>query len=186
MHLWGIWIQIWFFDNNLILNLTKFQYSSTLNLQAFGWWITTNWSLYLHDLKIYIVRATQCNAVTSKFNWSCTICGMSSSRRFSVQRHIANIHKGLGVAVPFIEYLTGRKEGKYLSQRTPRFIAPQTPFLQKLLTEAENDYARKVAERVNLPSGPAYDGVASFIRQHKMYKLFKDTLSQFRWHYSLC
>jgi len=105
---------------------------------------------------------------------------MSSSRKFSVQRHIANVHKGLGAVVPFIEYLTGRKEGKYLPQSVPQFTASQSPFLHKLLIEAENDYIRKVADRVNPPAGPAYDKDASFIRAHKKYKLFKDTLSDFR------
>jgi len=123
---------------------------------------------------------TQCYKVSTKFNWSCTGCGMSSGRKFSVQRHIANVHKGLGAVVPFIEYLTGRKEGKYLPQSVPQFTASQSPFLRKLLTEVENDFARKVADRVNPPAGPAYDEVASVIRAHKMNKLFKDTLSDLR------
>jgi hypothetical protein len=48
-----------------------------------------------------------------KPNWACTICGMLSSRRYSVQRHIRNVHQGLGFAVSYVEYMAGTLAGIY-------------------------------------------------------------------------
>jgi hypothetical protein len=48
-----------------------------------------------------------------KPNWACTICGMLSSRRYSVQRHIGNVHQGLGFAVSYVEYMAGTLAGIY-------------------------------------------------------------------------
>ena len=36
---------------------------------------------------------------------------MWSSRRYSVQRHIDNVHDGISTAVSFMEYLVGRHNG---------------------------------------------------------------------------
>jgi hypothetical protein len=60
-----------------------------------------------------------------KPNWACTICGMLSSRRYSVQRHIGNVHQGLGFAVSYVEYMAGTLAGIYKpnsisSQRSKR------------------------------------------------------------------
>jgi hypothetical protein len=48
-----------------------------------------------------------------KPNWACTTCGMLSSRRYSVQRHIRNLHGGNGLVVPYVDYLEGRLTGIY-------------------------------------------------------------------------
>lgn len=66
-----------------------------------------------------------------RFNWSCNQCSMSSGRRYSVERHIKNLHGGSGVAIPFEEYVIGRRNGIYIPkqvsrqarfQRAPKFI----------------------------------------------------------------
>ncbi len=47
---------------------------------------------------------------------------MYSSRRWSVERHIVNLHSGSGNVVPFVDYLVGRKSGFYLPKFRPIFV----------------------------------------------------------------
>jgi hypothetical protein len=58
----------------------------------------------------------------SKPNWACSGCGMYSSRRWSVERHILNLHDGTGNVVPFVDYLVGRQSGFYLPKFRPTFV----------------------------------------------------------------
>jgi hypothetical protein len=58
----------------------------------------------------------------SKPNWACSSCGMYSSRRWSVERHILNLHNGNSNVVPFVDYLVGRKSGFYLPKFRPIFV----------------------------------------------------------------
>jgi hypothetical protein len=58
----------------------------------------------------------------SKPNWACSGCGMYSSRRWSVERHILNLHDGSGNVVRFVDYLVGRKSGFYLPKFSPIFV----------------------------------------------------------------
>ena len=48
-----------------------------------------------------------------KPNWVCSNCGMWSSRKFSVKRHITNQHNGNAFLVPYIDYFVGRQSGLY-------------------------------------------------------------------------
>jgi hypothetical protein len=48
-----------------------------------------------------------------KPNWACSTCGMLSSRRYSVQRHIRNLHEGNGIEVSYVDYMEGRLMGIY-------------------------------------------------------------------------
>ena len=86
-----------------------------------------------------------------KLNWSCTSCGMSSSRRSSVQRHIDNynIHNGLGQVVSYLEYSIGIKEGVYLPQDRPEFTRSEMPpYLKMIETEVENQIVREIGQRI--------------------------------------
>jgi hypothetical protein len=47
---------------------------------------------------------------------------MYSSRRWSVERHILNLHDGISNVVPFVDYLVGRKSGFYLPKFRPTFV----------------------------------------------------------------
>ena len=38
---------------------------------------------------------------------------MYSSRKYSVKRHIENLHNGLGNIISFIDYIAGRRQGVY-------------------------------------------------------------------------
>jgi hypothetical protein len=56
-----------------------------------------------------------------KPNWVCSNCGMWSSRKFSVKRHIANKHYGNANLVSYIDYLVGRQSGLYLPSSLPYY-----------------------------------------------------------------
>jgi hypothetical protein len=47
---------------------------------------------------------------------------MLSSRKWSVERHITNLHSGKGVLVSYIDYVVGRKIGYYTANPIPDFI----------------------------------------------------------------
>src|SRR5919197_6681247 len=57
----------------------------------------------------------------SKPNWACVSCGMYSSRKSSVKRHIQNIHSGNANFVSFVDYLAGRKSGFYWPELPPTY-----------------------------------------------------------------
>jgi hypothetical protein len=63
--------------------------------------------------------------IMNKPKWVCIDCGMWSSRKYSVKRHILNVHGGISVAVPFIEYIIGRHTGVFSAPSRP----VQTPNL---------------------------------------------------------
>ena len=89
-----------------------------------------------------------------KLNWSCTTCGMSSGRKYPVQRHIdnSNIHNGYGKVIPFVEYTIGRREGKYQPSQAPNTRAPRSAFLDEIYVkagkEAENLIVKDIAFRI--------------------------------------
>jgi hypothetical protein len=56
-----------------------------------------------------------------KPNWACARCGMYSSRKSSVKRHIQNIHGGNANFVSFIDYLAGRRSGFYFPALPPTY-----------------------------------------------------------------
>ena len=119
--------------------------------------------------------------MTSKPNWACTSCGMSSSRKSSVKRHIEKIHNYQGVAIPFVEYLVGRSGGKYFPLKFNRRPKSQSPVVAKILEEIERDYARKVANAVNKPANdPEYLQIAFNFRNYIQHHDFKETLKDFK------
>ncbi len=61
----------------------------------------------------------------SKPRWACSTCGMYSSRKYSVKRHIMNLHNGLANIVSFIDYLTGRRQGYYFPNPVPNYLIRQ-------------------------------------------------------------
>jgi hypothetical protein len=46
---------------------------------------------------------------------------MYSSRRYSVKRHIQNLHSGGAFLVSFVDYLVGRQAGYYLPSFPPTY-----------------------------------------------------------------
>ena len=56
----------------------------------------------------------------NKPNWACGTCGMFSSRKDSVKRHVRNLH-GYGPILRYIDYLSGRQAGFYAPGSFPTF-----------------------------------------------------------------
>ena len=92
--------------------------------------------------------------ISKQLRWSCTACGMSSGRKYSVQRHIINynIHNGGGNVIPFIEYTIGRREGKYQPQQVRKNARTQPQFLDrayvKISQEVEDLIVKDIAKRI--------------------------------------
>jgi hypothetical protein len=59
--------------------------------------------------------------MSNKPKWTCASCGMYSSRRYSVKRHIQNLHSGGAFLVSFIDYVVGRQAGYYLPSFPPTY-----------------------------------------------------------------
>jgi len=100
--------------------------------------------------------------MTSKPNWACAGCGMYSSRRSSVKRHVQNIH-GSGQIVSYMDYFIGRQAGFYLPRTFPSFEKKAEPehapsklksdaFQEGFWNEAGKDAYRKGADRLR-PTG---------------------------------
>jgi hypothetical protein len=66
------------------------------------------------------------HAMSGKPRWAWAMCGMYSSRRFSVRRHIENLHNGIGNIVSFIDYISGRRHGVYFPNPIPSYLMKQT------------------------------------------------------------
>jgi hypothetical protein len=72
---------------------------------------------------------------------------MYSGRRWCVQRHIDDLHKGKANAIPFVEYVVGRKEGLYPPAQKPSYGSQKKRSLEdKMEDELQNVFARNVAE----------------------------------------
>ena len=67
--------------------------------------------------------------MTYKPKWACANCGMLSSRKWSVERHITNLHSGQGVVLSYIDYVVGRQNGYYTHNAPPNFINKSNPEL---------------------------------------------------------
>jgi hypothetical protein len=79
-----------------------------------------------------------------KPNWVCVSCGMWSSRKYSVKRHILTVHGGNSLMVSFIEYVVGRQTGLY---RPPFPPAPTVPgYVQSHQSKKTPDVIDKFSE----------------------------------------
>jgi hypothetical protein len=64
--------------------------------------------------------------LSGKPRWACAMCGMYSSRKYSVKRHIERLHNGIGNIVSFIDYVAGRRNGIYFPNLIPTYLLKQT------------------------------------------------------------
>jgi hypothetical protein len=60
-----------------------------------------------------------------KPNWACTTCGMLSSRRYSVKRHIMKLHSGNGLEVRYVDYMAGMLTGIYKPNLSKQKSSPK-------------------------------------------------------------
>ena len=84
----------------------------------------------------------------SKPNWACSSCGMYSSRRWSVERHILNLHDGSGNVVPFVDYLIGRKSGFYLPKFRPTFVKKNVTKTVTVMDTLKDELLKGFASKV--------------------------------------
>jgi hypothetical protein len=76
--------------------------------------------------------------MSKKPKWACASCGMYSSRRYSVKRHIQNVHSGGAFLISFVDYLVGRQAGYYPLSFTPTYetkIGQNNIDYQKIIKE---------------------------------------------------
>jgi hypothetical protein len=58
----------------------------------------------------------------TKPNWACADCSMHSSRKYSIKRHIQNLHNGNGQIVSFVNYIAGSQTGIYPQGLPPTYV----------------------------------------------------------------
>ena len=90
---------------------------------------------------------------------------MSSGRRYSVERHIDNLHGGSGVAIPFEEYVMGRRNGIYVPKQMSRH--PRFQRAPKYIEIIEQELTRKAVQMVisNFEKNPCENlALESFIK----------------------
>jgi hypothetical protein len=80
----------------------------------------------------------------SKPNWACVRCGMYSSRKESVRRHIKNLHSCNAMFVSYTDYLIGRQSGIYASHSNPMYVSKHEPSLVDKMTE---EYCKEMARQ---------------------------------------
>jgi hypothetical protein len=116
-------------------------------------------------------------AAKLKPNWSCTLCGMYSSRRYSVSRHVKNMHGGEGAVIPFIEYLVGRRSGNYPPGPKPSFASTDISDIGSMVKEAIRLEKKRIVEQSVPPLGdPYYIEAANIIKNAKLYLYRKEQL----------
>ena len=85
-----------------------------------------------------------------KPNWVCSTCGMWSTRKFSVKRHLTNQHGGNAFLVPYIDYLVGRQSGLYPTSAYPEYqYKGKKSILDTFSDEFWKEKARIAARRGN-------------------------------------
>ncbi|MGB6528998.1 MAG: hypothetical protein WBF33_12900 [Candidatus Nitrosopolaris sp.] len=98
--------------------------------------------------------------MTYKPKWACANCGMFSSRKWSVQRHITSLHSGQGVLLSYIDYVVGRQKGYYYPNAVPNFVTKPKPELvlsppktcDVIQEEFWRESARQAVRKANKPS----------------------------------
>jgi hypothetical protein len=103
-----------------------------------------------------------------KPNWVCISCGMWSSRKYSVNRHILTVHGGYSLMVSFIEYIVGRQTGIYRPPSPAASLGHRNVQSQELKSQEPKktkdpydiyneeywkEIAREAARRNSLPGG---------------------------------
>lgn len=79
------------------------------------------------------------------------------------------MHMGYGKAIPFVEYLVGRRYGWYLPGARPRFAPTGKSLSDKMVDEAENVYAKRIAEGCFPPVDPRYIDAINLLKT-RFYK----------------
>ena len=88
---------------------------------------------------------------------------MYSSRRYSVHRHIKNVHGGEGTCISFVDYVVGRRSGQYLPRSKPDLES--TSSVTMIRSAIRKLHIQRVAEKILPPPGdPSYAEQANILR----------------------
>jgi hypothetical protein len=97
-----------------------------------------------------------------KSNWACAQCGMTSSRKESVIRHIVNprIHNGRAQAIPYTDYMAGLRAGiyppttahLYRMRRFSNQVTDEVSLSDRIERKVEEKYIDMIAEKIVKPS----------------------------------
>jgi hypothetical protein len=90
--------------------------------------------------------------MVSRPNWACSVCGMDSGRKESVQRHInnRNIHNGYGTVIPFADSLIARQAGLLAEQNRGKggFVSHFDTGFEQFKRALPQKIADKMAEKI--------------------------------------
>jgi hypothetical protein len=75
--------------------------------------------------------------LSGKPKWACAMCGMYSSRKCSVKRHINNLHNGIGNIVSYIDYIAGRRQSVYFPNPIPNHTMKQSQTIASMVRPAD-------------------------------------------------
>ena len=81
--------------------------------------LTSTNEFHCEALRQFVYMGEQ--ILSGKPRWACAMRGMNSSRKYSVKRHISNLHGGLANIVSFIDYTTGRRQEVYFPNPIPSY-----------------------------------------------------------------
>jgi hypothetical protein len=90
-----------------------------------------------------------------KSNWACSKCGMNSSRKWSVSRHIEIVHSGSGLLLTYTDYLAGVSDGHYFSRPIPSFstvkkgVDYETIVKEEFCREMARGFARNYSTKIS-------------------------------------
>jgi hypothetical protein len=117
----------------------------------------------------------------SKPKWVCSGCGMWSGRRYSVKRHIANLHNATFPIVSYVDYMRGAKSGHYRPSSPPIYqaktmygISSTNNFLDELVRAAARELVKKA---FNPPQNSQQ--LSNIVGQQRAYSFWDDIDSIF-------
>ena len=118
----------------------------------------------------------------SKPKWVCSGCGMYSGRRYSVKRHIANLHNGTLPIVSYLDYMRGAKSGAYRLSSQPIYqsktvsgISSTNNFLEEVVRAA----ARELVQKAFNPPPMRNQLLSNVVGQQRTYSFWDDMDSVF-------
>jgi hypothetical protein len=118
---------------------------------------------------------------------------MSAGRRYSVERHIKTLHGGSGLAIPYEEYVLGRRSGNYIPKQRPTFRTFEDQIEHIIDQELRKKVIQTAASEMMLNPLEAarIRAVVRNILQRKTFRIQQDAVNNanryidsiFRWYY---
>jgi hypothetical protein len=114
--------------------------------------------------------------MASKPRWACTRCGMWSTRKFSVSRHIRSKHYEGGTIVSFIDYLAGRRSGRYPPSAPPTYQGKTTTtsFVEEVYRATAQELVHRAFNPPNIVNQPEINNTS--VQGQRPYFSFWDEI----------